>query len=84
MKILVLNGSPKKKSDTFKLTDAFLKGLKQHGEHTINIINVIDKNTGNVAMRYMRPRKEGLISALMIDAGIIYCIINRKAILIFP
>ena len=44
MKILVLNGSPKKKSDTFKLTDAFLKGLKQHGEHTINIINVIDKN----------------------------------------
>ena len=27
MRILVLNGSPKKKSDTFRLTDAFLKGL---------------------------------------------------------
>ena len=25
MKILVLNGSPKKKSDTFRLTDALLK-----------------------------------------------------------
>ena len=27
MRILVLNGSPKKKSDTFRLTDAFLKVL---------------------------------------------------------
>ncbi len=33
MKILVLNGSPKKKSDTFRLTDAFLKGLNKTGEH---------------------------------------------------
>ena len=31
MRILVLNGSPKKKSDTFRLTEAFLKGLnKEH------------------------------------------------------
>ena len=29
MRILVLNGSPKKKSDTFRLTDAFLKGLNR-------------------------------------------------------
>ena len=29
MKILVLNGSPKKKSDTFRLTDAFLRGLNK-------------------------------------------------------
>lgn len=43
MKILVLNGSPKKKSDTFRITDAFLKGLNKAGEHEINIINVIDK-----------------------------------------
>ena len=28
MRILVLNGSPKKKSDTFRLTDAFLKGRR--------------------------------------------------------
>ncbi|MBR0085819.1 MAG: flavodoxin family protein [Lachnospiraceae bacterium] len=43
MKILVLNGSPKKKSDTFRLTDAFLKGLNKNNEHEVNIVNVIDK-----------------------------------------
>lgn len=44
MKILVLNGSPKKKSDTFRMTDAFLKGLNKDGEHEINVIDVIDKD----------------------------------------
>ena len=44
MKILVLNGSPKKKSDTMRLTDAFLKGLNKAGEHEVNIINVIDRD----------------------------------------
>ncbi len=44
MKILVLNGSPKKKSDTFRLTDAFLKGLNKDGKHDVTIIDVIDKN----------------------------------------
>ena len=29
MKVLVLNGSPKKKSDTFRLTEAFLKGMNR-------------------------------------------------------
>ena len=43
MKILVLNGSPKKKSDTFRLTDAFLKGLNKGNAHEVHIINVIDK-----------------------------------------
>ena len=43
MKILVLNGSPKKKSDTFRLTDAFLKGLNRGGEHEVHIVNVIEK-----------------------------------------
>ena len=43
MKILVLNGSPKKKSDTFQLTEAFLKGLNADGCHTVNIINVIER-----------------------------------------
>ena len=43
MKILVLNGSPKKKSDTFRMTDAFLKGLNRAGEHEIQIINVSEK-----------------------------------------
>jgi len=43
MKILVLNGSPKKQSDTMRMTDAFLKGLNKDGENEVNIINVIDK-----------------------------------------
>ena len=43
MRILVLNGSPKKKSDTFRLTDALLKGLNRGGEHEVHIVNVIDK-----------------------------------------
>ena len=43
MKILVLNGSPKKKSDTFRLTDAFLKGMNRDGRHEVHIVNVIDK-----------------------------------------
>lgn len=43
MKVLVLNGSPKKKSDTFRMTDAFLKGLNRAGEHEIQIINVSEK-----------------------------------------
>lgn len=43
MKILVLNGSPKKKSDTFRLTDAFLKGLNRRGEHEVRVVDVIDR-----------------------------------------
>lgn len=44
MKILVLNGSPKKRSDTFRLTDAFLKGLNKNQMHEVNIIHVIEKD----------------------------------------
>lgn len=43
MKILVLNGSPKKKSDTYRLTDAFLKGMNKNGEHEVHVVNVIEK-----------------------------------------
>lgn len=43
MKILVLNGSPKAKSDTMVLTNAFLRGIEKTGEHEIKIINVIEK-----------------------------------------
>ncbi len=46
MKILVLNGSPKKKSDTFRLTDAFLKGMNRRGPHQVHIVSVIDKKIG--------------------------------------
>ena len=44
MKVLVLNGSPKKISDTFRLTEAFLKGLNRDEKHEIKVINVIEKN----------------------------------------
>ncbi len=44
MRILVLNGSPKKKSDTFRMTEAFLKGMNTAGKHDVEIINVIEKN----------------------------------------
>ncbi len=43
MKILVLNGSPKKKSDTFRLTDAFLKGLNRDNKHEVTVVDVIDR-----------------------------------------
>lgn len=44
MKILVLNGSPKKKSDTFRLTDAFLRGMNKNQENEVHIIHVIEKS----------------------------------------
>lgn len=43
MKILVLNGSSKQKSDTFRLTEAFLRGLNKRGEHEVNIVHVREK-----------------------------------------
>ena len=43
MNILVLNGSPKKKSDTFRMTEAFLRGLNKSGAHEVHIVNVIEK-----------------------------------------
>lgn len=44
MKVLVLNGSPKVKSDTFRLTEAFLRGLNRSGDHEVNVIHVREKN----------------------------------------
>ena len=43
MKVLVLNGSPKKQSDTFRMTERFLKGLNAAGEHEVTVVNVIEK-----------------------------------------
>ncbi len=43
MKVLVLNGSPKKQSDTFRMTERFLKGLNSTGEHEVTVVNVIEK-----------------------------------------
>lgn len=45
MKILVLNGSPKREqSDTMHITRAFLEGMQAAGEQEIQIIHVIDKH----------------------------------------
>lgn len=44
MKILVLNGSPKKKSDTMHITNAFLAGFTENTNDEVEIIHVIQKN----------------------------------------
>lgn len=44
MKVLVLNGSPKKQSDTMELTKAFLKGIEGATKAEIEILNIIDMN----------------------------------------
>lgn len=45
MKILVLNGSPKKdKSDTMHITRAFIDGMLETGTHEVNTMHVVDKH----------------------------------------
>ena len=44
MKVLVLNGSPKHKSDTVRMTARFLQGLNAAGEQEITVVNVIEKD----------------------------------------
>lgn len=44
MKVLVLNGSPKERSDTMVLTNAFLKGLNENDEFDVESIHLIKKN----------------------------------------
>ncbi len=48
MKILVINGSPKgKKSNTYKLTSAFIRGISEKAETKCEEITVKDKNIGS-------------------------------------
>ncbi|MBB6631389.1 NAD(P)H-dependent oxidoreductase [Clostridium algidicarnis] len=45
MKVLVLNGSPKgERSNTLKITKAFLEGLNKYGKNTIEIIDISKAN----------------------------------------
>ena len=45
MKILVLNGSPKgEKSDTLRVTRAFLEGMEEAGEQDVRLIHVIERH----------------------------------------
>ena len=47
MKILVLNGSPKKEtSDTMHLTRAFLRGMQEAASQEVQIIDVTDRRLG--------------------------------------
>ena len=61
MKILVLNGSPKEKSDTFRLTDAFLQGMNQSGEHEVHIVHVREKQIALVPGNAFNKAGEGYI-----------------------
>ena len=44
MNILVINGSPKANSDTMHLTNSFIEGMIEKEEHSVEKINVIEKN----------------------------------------
>lgn len=45
MKILVLNGSPKReKSDTICITNSFIEGMNDVCKNDVNVINVIDRH----------------------------------------
>ena len=43
MNVLVLNGSPKEQSDTFRMTERFLRGLNREQAHEVHIVRVIEK-----------------------------------------
>lgn len=89
MKILVLNGSPKReKSDTLHITRAFLEGMAQVMEQDVKIIHIIDKHieyctgcfscmrNGGTCIHHddMRPILDEILSSdLLIWSFPLYC-----------
>ena len=58
MKILVINGSPKKdKSDTMHITRAFLDGMNEVAHNEIKIITAIDKHGAILSTATVCPRR---------------------------
>ena len=61
MRILVLNGSPKReRSDTMHITRAFLDGMKEVSEHEIRTVHVIDKRIEYCAGCFTCKRNGGI------------------------
>lgn len=44
MKVLALQGSPKKKSSTAHLLDAFLKGMEAYGPQDVEVVHLIERD----------------------------------------
>lgn len=60
MKILVLNGSPRKHGNTMKMIEAFQEGAMSGG-HQVNVVNVAyQKISGCLACEYCHQKENGV------------------------
>lgn len=60
MKILVLNGSPRKQGNTMKMINAFQEGAMSVG-HEVNVVNVAyQKISGCLACEYCHQKEHGV------------------------
>lgn len=60
MKILVLNGSPRKHGNTMKMIEAFQEGVMSVG-HQVNVVNVAyQKISGCLACEYCHQKENGV------------------------
>ena len=87
MKILVLNGNPKReKSYTMHITRAFLDGMKDTSPQDVHIVNIIDTPIPFTLLHYFsnsrmfvnRPKRQQLRKYVSDIMGI--CIIHRKEV----
>ncbi|MDR0708359.1 MAG: NAD(P)H-dependent oxidoreductase [Treponema sp.] len=66
MNILVINGSPKgQKSNTLKLTHAFLDGLNQSGMHSTEAIDIIKNKLNHVKVVFPAGKRRRANASLM-------------------